>query len=221
LEVIFENTRLLVVNKPAGTTVERSPHRAFTSVEDLAWAHLEQQRIKKPFLGVVHRLDRPVSGVLLFAKKPSVLKLLNRAFEERSVTKTYWAVVTGHPEPPTGTLEHWLLKTPGEKKAEVVRKGRAKAKQCILEYRVLKTVDRQSWLEVHPITGKYHQIRAQLSAMGCPIVGDRLYGSSTPLQSNCIALHARKLTIPNPEHPEESLTFEAEVPSFLPDQCDL
>ena len=201
--VLFETAQLLVVHKPCGLVVERDPH-GYASVEEWAFRYLSGKTRKPPFVGIVHRLDRPVSGVLLIAKKKSALKALNRQFEVRSVEKTYLAVVEKAPEKPQGELKHWIVKDPKNKRAHIVQEGAKDASPAQLTYKLLETrPDGTALLEVHPLTGKYHQIRVQLAAIGCPIIGDEKYGATRAYHPDCIALQAWKLKFRDPVTEEE------------------
>lgn len=191
IPILYESPQLLAVNKPNGLPVERDPH-GYSSVE--AWAAGIW-----PFVGIVHRLDRPVSGVLLLARKKSALKDLNRQFEARTVKKIYLAIVEKAPPLPEGMLEHWMIKDQKGKRAQISAADAKGAYQCRLTYRLLQSLpDGRSLLEVRPQTGKFHQIRVQLSAMGCPIAGDEKYGSGTTYMPDGIALHAWQLKVADP-----------------------
>ena len=193
--IIVENNQWMAIHKPSGLIVERSPFESPT-IESLAWDYLSAQ-YKKPYLGIVHRLDRVTSGVLLLAKRKSALRKLNLQFQEKQVRKTYLAVVEQAPKEVAGTLKHWLWKDQKNKRAEVYKQAKPDTAEVVLEYRVLKTVKNGTLLELHPKTGKFHQIRAQLAAIGCPIFGDEKYGG-TPWIDRQILLHAWKLDIINP-----------------------
>lgn len=196
IAVLLETPQLLVVNKPAGIAVEIQPH-GYPSVE--AWAHQYLgKKGKKDFVGIVHRLDRPVSGVLLLAKKPMALKLLNQQFATRTVEKTYLAIVEGTVVQESGMLEHWLEKDVVAKRAVVSKKGHPNAARCALSYRKAGETILGTLLEIKPLQGKFHQIRAQLSAAGMPIVGDSLYGAQKSFLTGAIALHASSLRFRNP-----------------------
>ncbi|MCB9285331.1 MAG: RluA family pseudouridine synthase [Lewinellaceae bacterium] len=200
--ILYESPHLLVINKPGGIVVERDPH-GYPSIEEWALDYLAAT-VKKPYAGIVHRLDRPVSGVLLIAKKKSVLRELNRQFEQRSVEKIYLAVVEQVPDETFGTLEHWISKDQKEKRA-IVRPGPAAgAFLCSLSYELRKTLPHgRALLEVRPHTGKFHQIRVQLAAIGCPIVGDEKYGATSVFRPDAIALHAWKLGFTDPVSGEQ------------------
>ncbi len=197
LEVIEEAPHWLAVHKAAGRIVERNPFES-PSVEELVEQHLAR-RVRNPYVGVVHRLDKPVSGVLLFAKRRSALRRLHAAFREGHTDKRYLAVVEGLPPAPTGTLDHWLKRSPDRKRAIIARAGEKGAAPCRLEWRLLHGEGTCSLLEIKPQTGRFHQIRAQLALAGMPILGDVAYGSRQPWQERAIALHAWRLRFPYPE----------------------
>lgn len=203
-EILFETTQFAALNKPCGLVVERDPH-GYPSVEEWAAG-------RWPFAGVVHRLDRPVSGLLIIAKKRSALKNLNRQFEARTVEKVYLAIVETPPPSPSGTLEHWIGKDQKNKRAVVMPADAPGAVPARLDYRVLgSTGNGLSLLEVRPHSGKFHQIRVQLPAMGCPIAGDEKYGASRPYMPDGIALHAWRLRLEDPAS-GEPVSLEAPRP---------
>ena len=204
IPIIIETTHFLALNKPAGLIVERNPWEP--SVESIVYEYLQRQR-PKPFLGVVHRLDRVTLGVLLMAQKKSALKELNRQFAERQIKKIYLAVVEQAPPASEGKLEHWLFKDQPNKRAVVFEQQRKDTVFCSLSYRTLG----EGLLEIRPDTGKFHQIRAQLAAIGCPIVGDGAYGAQTSYQPNAIMLHAWKLGFKDPQN-GEAVLLEAPLP---------
>lgn len=204
LPILTETSHYLAIDKPAGLIVERNPWEP--SAESLVFEYLSEKR-GSPFLGIVHRLDRVTSGVLLLAKKKSALKELNRQFAEKQVRKTYLAIVEQAPSQAEGKLEHWLFKNQAEKRAVVFERQQKNAVFCSLSYRSLKG----RLLEISPDTGKFHQIRAQLAAIGCPITGDNAYGAQTGYRPNAIMLHAWKLEFNDPLSGERVLV-EAPAP---------
>jgi 23S rRNA pseudouridine1911/1915/1917 synthase len=210
LTILFETDDFLVVNKPAGLLVEISEH-GFPSVEKWALDY-QQTKKKKPFVGIVHRLDRPVSGALLLAKKPSILKLLNEQFREKTVEKTYLAIAENEPPKTRGCLTHWLLKDLKNKRAEVSLKKVKGSAECVLHYELRQQNTRGFLIEVHPKTGKFHQIRAQLAAVGCPIIGDERYGARQLYRPDSIALHAHRLKFSSPVT-NEGLEISAPPPA--------
>ncbi|HEY5751067.1 MAG TPA: RluA family pseudouridine synthase [Chryseolinea sp.] len=210
--VIFEDNHLLVVNKSPGILVQGD------ATGDVPLVELGKQYIKekyhKPgevFLGVVHRLDRPVSGVVVLARTSKALERMNALFREKETTKTYWAVVRSKPPQPEGTLIHWLQKDEKKNKTTVYKKETGSALRSELSYKVLGSAEGHWLLQVNPVTGRSHQIRAQLASMGCPIKGDVKYGDDTANEDGSIYLHARRLSFIHPVK-KEPITLEAPVP---------
>ncbi|RAU83689.1 RluA family pseudouridine synthase [Pontibacter arcticus] len=199
LEVLFEDNHILAVNKPAGLLVH-GDETGDTTLADLAREYI-REKYNKPgnvFVGVVHRLDRPVSGVVLLAKTSKALARLNELFRSRKTQKTYWAVVQNRPPSDQQTLVHWLLKDSSRNVTKAFSKENAQAQRSELNYKLLREQQGKFLLEVNPITGRPHQIRVQLASMRCPILGDLKYGAPQPLPDKSIALHARQLQF---EHP--------------------
>lgn len=213
MSILEENKNWLLINKPAGLIVERNPFESPT-VEELVYDHLAQTH-KKPYVGVVHRLDRVTSGVMIFAKKKSILRQLNEQFARKTVQKTYLAITERIPEKKEDKLEHWLYKNQKEKRADIFQKQGNDRKEVVLEYKVLQELDGLAMLEIKPLTGKFHQIRAQLAAVGCPILGDEKYGAKNPYKPLSVCLHAWKLELQDTQH-EEHLLFEAPLPEEEP-----
>lgn len=198
MQSLYEDNYLIVLNKTAGLQTEPDPH-GYPSLLEEARRYLEETRKKKPvFIQPVHRLDRPVSGVVLFALKPSSLKNLNAQFAGRQVNKTYLAITTRRMNSDSGTLRHYLKKDPVKKAAVVRNEPFTDAAEVRLDYELIKTSgDLFFWkLQLH--TGKYHQIRAQFAHMGCPILGDIKYGSKDEYFPDAIALHAVQLDFHHP-----------------------
>ena len=199
--LLTEHRSWVAVHKPAGMLVEKHP--AFPSVEAWLEQHLLHTGSRKPFVGVVHRLDRPVSGVLLLAKKRSSLKFLNDQFARKRVQKFYRATVSQLPEPREGKLLHFLKKDARLKRAVVVGSASGAARSE-LRYRFLQENEFGYELEILPLSGRYHQIRAQLSAAGFPILGDEKYGGSPWNEPGAIALRAQRLIFTDPETQERT-----------------
>ena len=205
-EIIFESTALIIINKESGIISEQNPFEALSAESQVR--HYLGRGPKPPYVGVAHRLDRVTSGLLIFAKKKSTLKQLNQWFADRKIQKTYLAIASIPPSPSQGTLEHYLFTDKAAKKALVYDHPKGGTKPARLHYRTLELNEHGALLEVKPSTGRFHQIRAQLSHIGSPILGDEKYGGSK-LSPNTIALHAWKIKLPEAlnESPIEFETF--------------
>lgn len=186
----------LAINKPAGMLVEDNPWEA-NNLEKLLREHLAKTS-KKPFVGIVHRLDRVTSGIILIATKKQALKALNEQFRLKTIKKMYRARVQGIPKPAEGTLRHWLETDRRQKKALVFDTRRSTAKEAVLNYHSIATHNGQTLLEIELLTGRFHQIRAQLAAIGHPIAGDSKYGAALVFESPGIALQAFELHFTDP-----------------------
>lgn len=213
LEILYEDNHLIVVNKRPGDIVQ-GDKTGDSPLSDLV-KHYLKRKYNKPgnvYLGVVHRLDRPTSGIVLFAKTSKALPRLNKMFAEGKTKKTYWAVVKHAPPKETDTLTHWLVRNPKQNKSYAHNKEVRQSKKAILEYRILQRLDHYFLLEIDLKTGRHHQIRAQLAAIGCTIKGDLKYGADRSNRNGSIHLHARHLIV---EHPvkKEPITFTAPTPS--------
>jgi 23S rRNA pseudouridine1911/1915/1917 synthase len=219
LDVLYEDNHLVAVNKPCGW-----PSAHYTGVEEtmdrVVKAYLKEKYHKsgKVFLGVVHRIDKPTSGILLFARTSKAAARISEQFRDNLVEKTYWAVVddrvAGKPPPlplePAGTMEDWLRKDPVRGGIRVVDPGAVLAKQALLHFVVRAEHDGLTFLEIRPQTGRTHQLRVQLASRGRPIYGDSKYGSRFAFGPG-IALHSRSVTFLHPTR-YEPLTLTAEVP---------
>jgi 23S rRNA pseudouridine1911/1915/1917 synthase len=214
LDILHEGQGYVVINKPAGIATEK--HFNYDTVEARAQVQWKRPRsLKEAYVGIVHRLDRPVSGALLLAKNKSTLRLLNEAFANKKVQKTYWAV-TDRPLPAeAGELRHFMARDRMGKKAIAATRPIPGAKEATLAYALRFTEDGLFHWEVRPITGRFHQIRAQLATAGAPILGDATYGALRPLQPNGIALHARQLQFRDP-HSGNPVEITAPVPDYWP-----
>jgi 23S rRNA pseudouridine1911/1915/1917 synthase len=216
-EVLFENEHCLVVNKPAGLSTQAP--RGIDSLEVQIRAHLQSVvnadmnywqcdstgKAPSVYLGLPHRLDRPVSGVIVLAKTKKGARKISRQFERRQVHKLYWAAVEGMVEATAGTLIDYLRKIPGEARVETVEESHPEAQRAVLHYRTLGATQHGAWLEIELETGRMHQIRVQLASRGHPILGDAQYGNKTPfgpqyedVRLRAIALHARQLSFVRP-----------------------
>lgn len=208
--ILWEDAYIIVLHKPCSLMVEpdRNGHpNLLHQVRRYLEASLPKG--EEVYAQHIHRLDRPVSGIVLFAKQKAVLRNLSEQFAQRKVKKFYQAISAHTPELVRGRLEHWHRKE--KKKAVIYTEEVPYAEKALLDYEVSKVADdRFLWnIELH--TGKFHQIRAQLAAVGCPVIGDALYGSSHPYQPDCIALHAGKLIFSHPVTDKE-MTIEAPAP---------
>lgn len=209
LEVVNENNDYIVVNKMAGLISEKSSYEDCT-VEDQVLNHLLKNK-RKPYIGIIHRLDRVTSGVLIFAKKKSILVEFNDLFSSRKVQKTYLAIVKNKPPKNKENLVNFLVKNNLGKRADIVQSRSKDSLECILSYNVIDQNDYGYLLEIKPKTGRFHQIRAQLANIGLPIIGDEKYGSDQEYFPLSVCLHAWKLTY-QVSGSKEFKTFQAPLP---------
>jgi len=199
LQVLYEDNHLIAINKRPGDIVQ-GDKTGDMPLSEVVKLYIKE-KYNKPgnvYLGVAHRLDRPTSGIVVFAKTSKALPRLNKLFAEKRTTKTYWAIVKNAPELPNGTLVHWLKRNPKQNKSYVNHKEVADSKKAILEFRMIRKLDNYLLLEIDLKTGRHHQIRAQLSAIGCPIKGDLKYGFDRSNKDASIHLHARSLSFIHP-----------------------
>ena len=220
LEILYEDNHLLVVNKPPGILVQGDKTGDIPLVE-LAKDYIKH-KYNKPgavFLGVVHRLDRPTSGAIVFARTSKALERLNLQFKDRNTKKIYWAITKTSPTPTSNTLVHWTVRNQKQNKSYAYKKETPDSKKAVLKYSVKKKLNNYSLLEIELETGRHHQIRSQLSAIGCPIKGDLKYGASRSNPNGSIHLHARSLEILHPVT-KESVKCIAPLPKdVLWDAC--
>ncbi len=211
LDILYEDNHCIAVAKPAGVPSAHFQGKEET-LDRVVKAYLKE-RYQKPgnvFLGVVHRLDKPVSGVLLFARTSKAAARLSEQFREGTVEKTYWAVVEGELDKSAGSLEDWLLRDREVGRVEVVEPRTARARQSLLHFQRRARHGGLTWLELRPQTGRRHQLRVQLAHHGHPVYGDAKYGSVHTF-GRAIALHARALTFLHPVR-YEPITLETDVP---------
>jgi len=210
---LFEDNHLLIVNKRAGDIVQ-GDKTGDIPLSEVAKSYIAE-KYNKPgavYLGVAHRLDRPTSGVIVFARTSKALTRLNKLFKERQTAKTYWAVVKNAPSNPSGTLTHFLKRNPKQNKSYAHINEVPDSKKSVLHYKTIKTLDNYTLLEIDLETGRHHQIRSQLSAIGCSIKGDLKYGAERSNKDGSIHLHARNLKFTHPVTKEE-LLINAPLPN--------
>ncbi len=211
-DVLYEDNHLIAINKRAGDLVQVDD-TGDESLEDKVKKYLAQ-KYNKPnsaFLGVPHRLDRPVSGIVLFAKTSKALARVNAIFKGREMHKMYYAVVRNRPQPEAGSLVHWLLKNQQKNVTKAYNHEVTGSLRSELNYKLAGELNGYYLIEVDPITGRPHQIRVQLATLGCPIVGDNKYGYPRGSLKNSISLHARKLQFIHPVT-KEPVSIIAPVP---------
>ena len=199
LIVLYEDNHIIAVNKRVGDIVQRDK-TGDNPLSEIVKSFLKK-KYNKPnnvFLGVVHRIDRPTSGVVIFAKTSKSLKRLNNMIKNSEIKKFYWAITKTKPEKRNDTLVHWLKKNPKNNKSTHFKKETENSKKAILHYKIINELKNYYLLEVILETGRHHQIRTQLSAIGCPIKGDLKYGFDRSNKNGGICLHAKKISFLHP-----------------------
>ena len=192
MEIVYEDNHLIIIYKHSGEIVQGDKTGDVPLSEDVkCYLKEKYQKPGNVFLGVVHRLDRPVAGLVVFAKTSKALIRLNKMFRDGEVHKTYWAITKNLPPQPEGTLTHWLVRNEKQNKSYAYDHEVPHSKKAILKYRLIGQSDHYCLLEVNLMTGRHHQIRCQLAHMGCPIKGDLKYGAqrSNPDGSICLLAH--------------------------------
>mgnify|MGYP003461386488 FL=1 len=199
MEVVYEDNHIIIVNKQSGEIVQ-GDKTGDKPLSDFVKAWIKEKYAKpgNVFLGVVHRLDRPVAGLVVFAKTSKALSRLGNMFRDGEIKKTYWAIVPKAPIPPQATLTHWLVRNEKQNKSYAYDHEVAKSKKAILDYCVIGHSERYFLLEVHLKTGRHHQIRCQLSKIGCPIKGDLKYGAPRSNPDGSISRLSRKVEFIHP-----------------------
>ena len=213
MEILYEDNHIIAVNKTCNEIVQ-GDKTGDTPLSEMVKAYIKEKYSKpgEVFLGVTHRLDRPTSGVVLFARTSKALTRLNEMFKSHEqIRKTYWAIVQGAPKVPEARLENWLTRNEQLNKSFIAKPGAKDAKQAILYYKTLVKGDHYTLLEVNLKTGRHHQIRCQLAAIGCPIKGDLKYGAKRSNPDGGICLHARKIEFIHPVSKQE-ICITAPVP---------
>lgn len=200
MKVLYEDNHIIIVNKASGEIVQgdKTGDKPLCDIVR-EWLKAKYDKPGNVFLGVVHRLDRPVTGAVLFAKTSKALSRLNKMFaSHENVRKTYWAIVGNRPPQESGTLTHWLTRNGQTNTARAYDREVPGSKKAILDYHIISSSDKYFLLEVTLHTGRHHQIRCQLSKIGCPIRGDLKYGAPRSNPDGSISLHARSLSLTHP-----------------------
>jgi 23S rRNA pseudouridine1911/1915/1917 synthase len=213
MQVLYEDNHIIAINK-TGNEIVQGDKTGDTPLSELVKAYIKA-KYNKPgevFLGVTHRLDRPTSGVVLFARTSKALTRLNELFKQKeAIKKTYWAVVDQKPNPPEATLHHWVLRNTQQNKSYASDSEKPGSLEAWMNYRLLAGSDKYYLLEIDLLTGRHHQIRAQLAAIGCKIKGDLKYGFPRSNPDGGIHLHARKIEFLHPVS-KEAIAITAPVP---------
>jgi len=215
LEVLFEDNHIVIVNKKTGD-ITQGDKTGDKPLSDVVKEYIKE-KYNKPgevFLGVVHRLDRPTSGIIIFARTSKALERLNKMLREKTIKKTYWAVVKNQPKKQSDTLTNFLKKNPKNNKSTAYPKEIDGSKKAILHYNTIKKLDNYWLLEIDLETGRHHQIRTQLSTIGSPIKGDLKYGFNRSNKDGSIHLHARKIHFTHPVS-KEIINITAPVPNDI------
>ncbi|MBN2669810.1 MAG: RluA family pseudouridine synthase [Bacteroidales bacterium] len=212
LEVIYEDNHIIAINKSASDIVQ-GDKTGDTPLLDYVkeYIKLKYQKPGNVFLGLPHRLDRPTSGIVLFARTSKALSRLNDMFKDKDIKKIYWAIVSPSPEKPEADLEHFLSRNEKQNKSYVFDEEKPQSKRALLHYKTIAKSDLYTLLEVELKTGRHHQIRAQLAHIGCPIKGDLKYGARRSNPDKGICLHARSIQFSHPTT-KQMIYIEAPVP---------
>ena len=210
MQVVYEDNHIIIVAKRSGEIVQ-GDKTGDTPLSELVKQYIKE-KYQKPgavFIGVVHRLDRPVAGLVVFARTSKALERLNRMFAEGQVRKTYWAITKNRPPHEEDTLTHWLRRNEKQNKSYASETEKPGSKRAVLKYKVIGASTNYTLLEVQLMTGRHHQIRCQLAAIGCPIKGDLKYGAQRSNPDGSISLLARSIEF---EHPVSHETIRAVAP---------
>ena len=213
LQVLFEDNHIIIVNKRVGDIVQ-GDKTGDKPLSDVVKEYIAE-KYQKPgnvFLGVVHRLDRPTSGIVIFARTSKALERLNKMLREKTINKTYWAIVKNTPEKKMDTLIHYLKKNPKNNKSTTFKKEIEGSKKAILHYTLIKQLDNYVLLEIDLETGRHHQIRCQLASIGSPIKGDLKYGFKRSNKDGGIHLHAKKIEFMHPVS-KEKINISSSLPN--------
>ena len=214
MTILYEDNHIIAVNKTCNEIVQ-GDKTGDTPLSETVKAYIKEKYHKpgEVFLGVPHRLDRPTSGVVLFARTSKALTRLNEMFKSHEqIQKTYWAIVQGCPKQAEGSLENWLIRNEALNKSFIAKPGTKDAKQAVLTYKTLVKGEHYTLLEINLETGRHHQIRCQLAAIGCPVKGDLKYGAKRSNPDGGISLHARKIEFIHPVS-KQPICITAPVPN--------
>ncbi len=209
IEILYEDNHLIIVNKKSGDIVQ-GDKTGDIPLNEIVKKHIKE-KYNKPgevYLGTPHRLDRPTSGIVVFAKTSKALARMNKMFHDKEVQKTYWAIVKNKPSKIEDTLVHYLRKNNAKNRSEAFSNEAKDSKKAILTYKLVHDFDNYCLLEIKPLTGRHHQIRVQLSTIGCPIKGDLKYGFPRSNPDASISLHARQIQFTHPVS-QESISVKA------------
>lgn len=211
MDVIYEDNHLIAVNKNCHEIVQ-GDKTGDTPLSEKLKQYLKEKYAKpgNVFVGVIHRLDRPVTGAVLFAKTSKALTRMNELFRDGTIQKTYWAIVKNRPPKQEDTLTHWLIRNEQQNKSYAATTEKAQAKKAILHYRVIAQSNHYFLLEINLETGRHHQIRCQLAQIGCPIKGDLKYGANRSNPDGGISLHAHSIAF---IHPVSQKSIEISAPT--------
>lgn len=212
MQVVYEDNHIIIVNKESGEIVQ-GDKTGDIPLSETVKAYIKEKYAKPGavFLGVVHRLDRPVSGLVVFARTSKALSRLNDMFRNGEVHKTYWAIVQQRPDHEEGTLENWLVRNEKQNKSYAYQREVPNSKKAILKYRMIGQSERYYLLEVNLLTGRHHQIRCQLAAMGCTIKGDLKYGAKRSNPDGSISLLAHRVEFIHPVS-KQHIVVESPIP---------
>ena len=212
MNVVYEDNHIIIVNKKSGEIVQ-GDKTGDKPLSDIVKEYIKEAYAKpgNVFLGVVHRLDRPVSGLVVFARTSKALSRLNDMFRTGDVHKTYWALTKNRPQQSEGTIENWLVRNEKQNKSYSYDHEKPGAKKAILKYKVIGASDNYTLIEVKLLTGRHHQIRCQLASIGCPIKGDLKYGAKRSNPDGSISLLARRVEFTHPVS-KQPICVEAPLP---------
>lgn len=215
IEVIYEDNHLIAVNKKAGDIVHSDETGDYTLEEEVKkYIKIRYNKPGDVWLGTLHRLDRPVSGVTIFARTSKAAERMSKMFQKKEINKIYYAITKNTPDPLFGRLSNYLVRDEMTNKVKVKSKPSADAKLAELEYEVVGHLDASTLIKINLLTGRHHQARAQMAKIGCPILGDLKYGSTIPIHDKSIALHCKEMNFIHPVTNEE-IKIEADFPKIV------